>query len=176
MRWGGEREQSMWYYLQIYVFPLVWVVMLVIIGRALIRARMQGKKSGCSHGCSLGCFGVICLVVVGSIISSLFSSKPLYSGGERRWYMQTLDVDGETFYCVQVHPTDGLGEGAEPWYTCIGFQGGTAAWKKYPAELYLRQQSGALHYFNFETETVRDMGNVSIPGPSQPVETFFREL
>lgn len=95
----------MWYEIEPYVMPVAVVVTLVIIGRALIKARMQGKKSGCSHGCSLGCFGVICLVAMGSIISSLFSSKTLYSGGERRWYMQTLDVDGETFYwrCVRFY-------------------------------------------------------------------------
>lgn len=167
---------NMWYEIAPYVMPVAAVVALVIIGRALITLRLQGKKSGCTHGCSLGCFGVLCLVVLGSIISSLFGSKTLYSGGERRWYMHTYDIDGTTFYSVNVHPTDGLSDGPEPWYTCIGFQGGEAAWKQYPTELYLRQESGALHYFNFETETVRDMGNVPIPGPSVPVETFFRQL
>lgn len=166
----------MWYYLLSYVTPLVWLVALAIIWRMLIKRRMHGKKSGCSHGCSLGCFGMLCLVVLGSIISSFFSKKTLYSGSDRHWYMETYDIDGTTFYSVRVNPADGLSEGAEPWYTCIGFQGGEAAWKTYPTELYLRQRSGALHLFDFKFETVRDLGNIPIPGDSQPVEKFFREL
>lgn len=166
----------MWYYLQSCVTPLVWVAVLVIIWRALIKQRMQGKKSGCSHGCSLGCFGVISLVVVAVGVCSWLSTKTLYNGGDRHWYMETYDIDGKTFYSVRVNPTDGLGDGLEPWYTCIGFQGGEAAWKCYPTELYIRQSSGALHLFDFKYETVRDLGNIPIPCPSQPVEKFFREL
>ena len=166
----------MWYYLQSYIPLLVWGTVLVIIWRALVKQRMKGKKSGCSHGCSLGCFGVISILVVAVGVSSWLSKKTLYSGSDRRWYMKTYDIDGTTFYSVNVHPTDGLGEGSEPWYTCIGFQGGEAAWKKYPTELYLRQKSGALHLFDFKNETVIDLGNMPIPGPSVPVEKFFREL
>lgn len=171
----------MWIYLEPYVMPVAAVVVLVIIGRALIKMRLQGKKNGCSHGCSLGCFGVICLVVLGGIISTFFSTKTLYCDGTRRWYMRTYHVDDTLFYSVQVSPTEGLpgdeGQGYyEPWYTCIGFQGGTAGWKKYPTELYLRQQSGALHYFNFETGEVQDIGNIPVDIPMQPVEKFFCEL
>lgn len=171
----------MWYNIVISVVPVAVLVLLACIVRAWIKARAQGKKTfgddlGCSPGCSYGCFGVLCLLVISVCVSSLFSTKTLYSSGERRWYMHTYDIDGTTFYSINVHPTEGLSDGPEPWYTCIGFQGGEAAWKKYPTELYLRQQSGALHYFNFETETVRDMGNVPIPGPSMPVEKFFRRL
>ena len=171
----------MWIYLEPYVMPVTLVVVLIIIGRVLIKKRLQGKKSGCSHGCSLGCFGVICLVVIGGIISSFFGTKTLYCDGNRRWYMHTLDIDGETFYNVGVSPTKGLpgdeGQGYyEPWYTCIGFQGGTAGWKKYPTELYLRQQSGPLLYFNFETGEVQDVGHIPADIPMQPVEKFFREL
>lgn len=167
---------NMWYEIAPYVMPVAAVVALVIIGRALITMRLQGKKSGCSHGCSLGCFGVISILVVAVGVSSWLSKKTLYSGSDRHWYMKTYDIDGTTFYSVNVHPTDGLGEGSEPWYTCIGFQGGEAAWKQYPTELYLRQKSGALHLFDFKNETVIDLGNMPIPGPSVPVEEFFREL
>ena len=171
----------MWIYIEPYVMPLFVLVVLFVIGRVLIKSRLQGKKNGCSHGCSLGCLGVICLVVLGGIISTFFSTKTLYCDGTRRWYMRTYHVDDTLFYSVQVSPTEGLpgdeGQGYyEPWYTCIGFQGGEAAWKKYPTELYLRQESGALFLFDFKNETVIDLGKMPIPGPSVPVEKFFREL
>ena len=167
----------MWIDLEPYVMPLMVLSVLFVLGRYLIQARRKGAK----NGCSLGCFGMICLFVIGGIISSFFSTKTLYCDGTRRWYMHTPDIDGVTFYNVGVSPTKGLpgDEGQayyEPWYTCIGFQGGTAGWKKYPTELYLRQQSGPLLYFNFETGEVQDIGNMPADIPMQPVEKFFREL
>ena len=163
----------MWYYIQPYVSFVALLVVLAVVGRWMFRTR--GK--GCGSGCSLGCFGVIAVLLLSASISSFFSSKILHVSDSRCWYMETSDIDGELFYNVKTSSWDGLdSDGKEPWYCCIGFQGGTAAWKNYPTELYLRQSSGALHYFNFETETVEDLGNVPIPGPSQPVEEFFREL
>ena len=163
----------MWYYIQPYVSFVALLVVLAVVGRWMFRTR--GK--GCGSGCSLGCFGVIAVLLLSASISSFFSSKILHVSDSRCWYMETYDIDGELFYNVKTSSWDGLdSDGKEPWYCCIGFQGGTAAWKNYPTELYLRQSSGALHYFNFETETVEDLGNVPIPGPSQPVEEFFREL
>ena len=163
----------MWYYIQPYVYFAALLVVLAVVGRWMFRTR--GK--GCASGCSLGCFGVVALLSLSATISGLFSSKILHVSDSRCWYMETCNIDGELFYNVKTSPWEGLGtDGYEPWYCNVGFQGGTAAWKNYPTELYLRQKSGALHYFNFETETVRDLGNVPIPGPSQPVEEFFREL
>ena len=163
----------MWYYIQPYVSFVALLVVLAVVGRWMFRTR--GK--GCGSGCSLGCFGVIAVLLLSASISSFFSSKILHVSDSRCWYMETCDIDGELFYNVKTSSWEGLGtDGNEPWYCNVGFQGGTAAWKNYPTELYLRQKSGALHYFNFETETVRDLGNVPIPGPSQPVEEFFREL
>ena len=163
----------MWYYIQPYVSFVALLVVLAVVGRWMFRTR--GK--GCGSGCSLGCFGVIAVLLLSASISGFFSSKILHVSDSRCWYMETYDIDGTLFYSVKVSSWEGLDtEGNEPWYCCVGFQGGTAAWKNYPTELYLRQKSGALHYFNFETETVRDLGNVPIPGPSQPVEAFFREL
>lgn len=163
----------MWYYIQPYVSFVALLVVLAVVGRWMFRTR--GK--GCGSGCSLGCFGVIAVLLLSASISSFFSSKILHVSDSRCWYMETCDIDGELFYNVKTSSWEGLGtDGNEPWYCCVGFQGGTAAWKNYPTELYLRQKSGALHYFNFETETVRDLGNVPIPGPSQPVEEFFRSL
>lgn len=163
----------MWYYIQPYVSFVALLVVLAVVGRWMFRTR--GK--GCGSGCSLGCFGVIAVLLLSASISRFFSSKILHVSDSRCWYMETCDIDGELFYNVKTSSWDGLdSDGKEPWYCCIGFQGGTAAWKNYPTELYLRQSSGALHYFNFETETVEDLGNVPIPVPSQPVEEFFREL
>lgn len=163
----------MWYYIQPYVSFVALLVVLAVVGRWMFRTR--GK--GCGSGCSLGCFGVIAVLLLSASISSFFSSKILHVSDSRCWYMETCDIDGVLFYNVKTSSWEGLGtDGNEPWYCCVGFQGGTAAWKNYPTELYLRQKSGALHYFNFETETVRDLGNVPIPGPSQPVEEFFRSL
>lgn len=163
----------MWYYIQPYVSFVALLVVLAVVGRWMFRTR--GK--GCASGCSLGCFGVIAVLLLSAAISNLFSTKILHVSDSRCWYMETYDIDGTLFYSVKTSSWEGLDtDGNEPWYCCVGFQGGTAAWKNYPTELYLRQESGALHYFNFETETVRDLGNVPIPGPSQPVEEFFREL
>lgn len=163
----------MWYYIQPYVSFVALLVVLAVVGSWMFRTRGKGGASGCS----LGCFGVIAVLLLSASISSFFSSKILHVSDSRCWYMETCDIDGELFYNVKTSSWEGLGtDGNEPWYCCVGFQGGTAAWKNYPTELYLRQKSGALHYFNFETETVRDLGNVPIPGPSQPVEEFFREL
>lgn len=165
--------ENMWYYVQPYVSFAALLVVLAVVGRYLFKTRGKGVASGCS----LGCFGLICLLLLSAGITSLFSSKILHVSDSRCWYMKTFDIDGELFYNVKTSSWEGLGtDGKEPWYCCIGFQGGTAAWKNYPTELYLRQQSGSLHYFNFETETVRDLGNMPIPGASQPVEEFFREL
>lgn len=166
-------DKIMWYYIQPYVSFVALLVVLAVVGRWMFRTR--GK--GCGSGCSLGCFGVIAVLLLSASISSFFSSKILHVSDSRCWYMETCDIDGVLFYNVKTSSWEGLGtDGNEPWYCCVGFQGGTAAWKNYPTELYLRQKSGALHYFNFETETVRDLGNVPIPGPSQPVEEFFRSL
>lgn len=163
----------MWYYIQPYVSFVALLVVLAVVGRWMFRTR--GK--GCGSGCSLGCFGVIAVMLLSASISDLFSSKILHVSDFRCWYMKTCDIDGELFYNVKTSSWKGLGtDGNEPWYCCVGFQDGTAAWKNYPTELYLRQKSGALHYFNFETETVRDLGNMPIPVPSQPVKEFFREL
>ncbi len=162
----------MYIYIEPYIFPTVLLVALILIGRILIKARMKGKK----NGCSLGCFGLICLVLAGPVITSFFNTKPLYDNGHRRWYLHTYHVDDTLFYGIDVSPSTGLADNGEPWYCCIGFQGGEAGWKKYPAELYLRQESGALHYFNFETEEVVDLGPVPVGVPMQPIEEFFRSL
>ena len=162
----------MYIYIEPYILPLLVLCVLIYIGRSLIKARRKGAK----NGCGLGCFGLICLVLAGPLISSFFSTKALFDSGTRRWYLHTYDIDGTTCYGVTVSPMDGLRETGEPWYCCIGFQGGEAGWLNYPTELYLRQESGALHYFNFETGEVRDLGNVPVAVPMQPIEQFFRQL
>lgn len=162
----------MYLYIEPYILPCLALLVLFFIGRALIKARQKGAK----NGCGLGCFGLITLVLAGPLIGCFFNTKGLCYNGTRRWYLHTYDIDGTTFYSVHVSPMSGLSETEEPWYCRIGFQGGEAGWKKHPTELYLRQKSGALHYFNFETEEVQDLGNVPVDVPMYPVEQFFRQL
>ena len=90
--------------------------------------------------------------------------------------MHTYYVDDTLFYGIEVSPTEGLSDTAEPWYCCLGFQGGEAGWKNKPTELYLRQEQGSLFYFNFETEEIMELGNVPVDVPMYPIEKFFRKL
>ena len=162
----------MYIHIEPYIFPVFLLLVLGFVGRMLIKARRNGKK----NGCALGCFGLICLVLAGPIISSFLDTKPLYDSGKRRWYMHTYYVDDTLFYGIEVSPTEGLSDAAEPWYCCLGFQGGEAGWKNKPTELYLRQEQGSLFYFNFETEEIMELGNVPVDVPMYPIEKFFRKL
>lgn len=169
----------MWFYLQPCIMPLLVVAMVIFIAYYMYRNRKSGQGNSCALGCALCCCGTVCLFLAAvflGMLDSAFGTKTLYRDAGRHWYMETYEIDTTRFYSVGVTPAGDLCESGQPWYSVIGFQGGTAGWKQYPTELYLRQQSGALHYFNFKTATVTDLGNVPTDVPMIPVEEFFREL